>query len=117
MKYFLLIAALIAAPFLLSAQQTESVVGSIKIVRGGATIHRGSADIAAVEGAHLRAHDSLRTPADGALGIILQDGTRISMGPNTVLEIDRFVYEPVAGNFGLLLRLARGVIAYISGKM
>jgi len=108
---------LISAPFLLYAQEAPPVVGSIKIARGSVTVHRGTSDIVAMEGAHLQAHDSLRTGANGALGIILQDGTRVSMGPNTVLEIDRFVYEPASGTFGMLLRLTRGVIAYISGKM
>jgi hypothetical protein len=93
------------------------VVGSVKIVRGDVSIHRGPQVIPAVEGAHLLAHDSLQTSAGGSLGVILQDGTRVSLGPNTSVEIDRFTYEPVEGRFALLLRLSRGVLAYISGKI
>src|SRR5690348_2605591 len=111
------LALFLVAPMLLCGQQPPAVVGSIKIVRGVASIHRGAQAVAAVEGAHLFAHDSLETGADGSLGLILQDGTRVSLGPNTKLDIDRFAYEPVAGNFGLVLKLARGVIAYISGKL
>ncbi|SPE29144.1 conserved hypothetical protein [Candidatus Sulfopaludibacter sp. SbA6] len=66
---------------------------------------------------HLLLNDILQTSADGLLGVILQDGTRISIGPNTELKIDRFLYEPAEGKFGLLLRLGRGVLAYISGKI
>jgi hypothetical protein len=62
-------------------------------------------------------HDVLETPADGSVGIILQDGTRVAMGANTTLEIDRFVYEPSEGKLGLLLRLVRGVMVYVSGKI
>ncbi len=51
------------------------------------------------------------------MGVILQDGTRVSLGPNTSLEIDRFAYEPVEGRFALLLRLTKGVMAFISGKI
>ncbi len=64
---------------------------------------------------HLLLNDVLQTSADGRLGAILQDGTRISLGPNTEMKIDRFVYQPVDGKFGLLLRLSRGLLAYISG--
>lgn len=108
---------LVVAPLVLSGQTAPAVVGSVKIVRGGASIQRGAQVIPAVEGAHLLAHDSLQTLADGSLGVILQDGTRVSLGPNTSLEIDTFTYEPVAGHFALLLRLTRGVLAYISGKI
>jgi len=66
---------------------------------------------------HLLLNDVLATSADGHLAAILQDGTRISLGPNTELKVDRFVYEPVEGKFGLVLRLGRGVLAYISGKI
>ena len=105
------------APLAAQAQTAPAVVGSLKIVHGGASILRGADVIPAVEGAHLFAHDSLRTAGDGSLGLILQDGTRVSLGPNSHIEIDRFVYEPAAGKFALLLRLTRGVLAYISGKM
>jgi hypothetical protein len=108
---------LFAAPPILWGQTVPPVVGSVKIVRGVASIHRGAQVIPAVEGAHLLAHDSLQTSAVGSLGITLQDGTRVSLGPNTSLDIDRFTYEPVEGHFALLLRLTRGVLAYISGKI
>jgi len=95
----------------------ENVVGSVKAAQGGAVIRRGADSIAAREGMHLLLNDILQTSADGLLGAILQDGTRISLGPNTELKIDRFLYEPAEGKFGLLLRLGRGVLAYISGKI
>ena len=101
----------------LSAQTAPPIVGSLKIVDGSANIHRGTQVIPAAEGAHLLAHDSLETASDGSLGLILQDGTRVSLGPNTTLNIDRFAYEPVDGHFALLLRLARGVMVYVSGKI
>lgn len=61
--------------------------------------------------------DVIQTSSDGRLGAILQDGTRISLEPNAELTLDRFVYEPVEGRFGLLLKLLRGVMVYVSGKI
>jgi hypothetical protein len=103
--------------FWLSAQAAENFLGSLKTVRGGVVVRRGATAIPAAEGMHLLLNDVLQTSADGQLGAILQDGTRIALGPNTELRIDRFVYEPSDGKFGLLLRLARGVLAYVSGKI
>jgi hypothetical protein len=95
----------------------ETLVGSVKSVHGGASIQRGQASIPIKEGAHLFLNDLLQTGRDGGVGAILQDGTRLSLGPETELKIDRFVYQPADGKFGLLLRLSKGALAYISGKI
>ncbi len=99
------------------AGAAEAIAGSVKAVRGSAVVRRGAETIPVREGMHLLANDVLKTSADGRLGAILQDGTRISLGPATELTIDRFVYEPADGKFDLLLRLARGVLTYVSGKI
>jgi hypothetical protein len=95
----------------------ENIAGSVKTAQGGAIVRRGTESIPARAGMHLLINDILQTPADGRMGVILQDGTGIGLGPNTELKIDTFLYEPSAGHFGLLLRLARGVIAYFSGRI
>lgn len=107
--------ALICLSF--SASGAENFLGSVKTVRGGVVVRRGANAIPVSEGMHLLLNDVLETSGDGQLGAILQDGTRIALGPNTELTIDRFVFAPADGKFGLLLRLARGVLAYVSGKI
>jgi hypothetical protein len=92
-------------------------VGAVKTAKGGAVVRRGAETTAIREGMHLLLNDVLQTSADGLLGVILEDGTRIALGPNTELRLDRFVYQPAEGKFGLLLQLGRGVLAYISGKI
>ncbi len=101
----------------LPARAADQIVGSIKTAQGGAVVQRGSQNIPATQGMHLLLNDVLQTSADGRLGAILLDGTGIGLGPNTELKIDRFVFEPSDGKFGLLLQLARGVMAYFSGRI
>ncbi len=108
---------LVLAALALPAFGAETVVGSVKTVQGTAAVQRGPNTVPIHAGMHLLLNDILRTAADGSLGAILQDGTRISLGPNTELKVDRFVYQPVAGKFGLLLRLSRGMMAYVSGRI
>jgi hypothetical protein len=110
---FFIVGALLAV----SARGAESIAGSVKTVQGSSVVHRGAETLPIREGMHLLVDDVLQTSADGRLGVIFQDGTRISIGPGTEIKIDRFVYEPAEGKFGLLLRLARGVLTYISGKI
>jgi len=101
----------------LSARGADSIAGSVNTVQGKAVVRRGAESIPASQGMHLLPDDILQTSGDGRLGVILQDGTRIGLGPNTELKIDRFVYEPAEGNCALLLRLTRGVLAYVSGRI
>ena len=106
-----------AAALALPAWSADPIAASVKTVQGKCVIHRGTETIPVQEGMHLLVSDVVETPGDGRVGIIFQDGTRISAGPGTEVKIESFVYEPVDGKFGLLLRLARGVLAYVSGKI
>jgi len=107
----------LALPLAVLAQVPQPIAGSVKKVTGEAVLHRGSDRIPIKEGLHLLPHDVLETAAGASLGFILQDGTRVAMGANTTLEIDRFLYEPSEGKLTLLLRLVRGAMVYVSGKM
>jgi len=104
-------------PLTLCAQEGQPIAGSVKKVTGNVMLRRGGASVPVTEGMHILPHDVLETPVDGSVGIILRDGTRVAMGASTTLEIDRFVYEPGEGKLGLLLRLVRGAMVYVSGKI
>lgn len=95
----------------------QATVGSIKTVSGHVTVARGGQTIDAKEGFLLLVQDSLRTAADARVGIILKDGTRFSLGPNSELVLEKFVFEPAEGQLGMMVRLVKGIAAYISGQM
>ena len=61
--------------------------------------------------------DSVRTGADGRVGITLKDETRLALGPNTDVRIDQFAYSPGQGSLGMVLKIARGLVAYVSGRI
>jgi hypothetical protein len=61
--------------------------------------------------------DLLSTGATGTLGVILRDDTVISLGPSSQTRIERFAYDPAQGNLGMVLRVSRGLIEYLSGKI
>jgi hypothetical protein len=103
--------------FALPAIGAEVEVGSIKSAQGGVVIRRGADRIPVREGMHVQLSDVLETATDGRVGLILQDGTRLALGPNSELNVNKFVYQPADGKFALLLRLGRGILAYVSGKI
>jgi hypothetical protein len=91
-------------------------VGRVKTVKGTVQIEREGRRELALVGAGVRQADTLMTGSDGAVGVTLADDTLLSAGPNSVLAIERFVYE---GNQpgSLEATLAKGTLAVVSGRI
>jgi hypothetical protein len=103
-----------AAPAL---AQEPAPAGHVKISSGTAFIVRQNATIAARPGDAVYATDALRTGADGSVGVTLQDDTRLSIGPSSEVRLERYVYAPGEGGFGMVLNFVRGMATYVSGRM
>lgn len=106
---------LVAASSQVAAQ--SPVAGRIKAVVGTCSIVRGGQTTAAVVGALVQEADLVRTGSDGQLSIMLKDESRVSVGPNAELTLSTFSYDPAEGHLGLVLRLTRGALSYISGRI
>jgi hypothetical protein len=94
-----------------------AAAGRIKIVSGSVFIVRAAGTTQATAGQALFEADTLRTGADGRVGITLNDDTRISLGPGSEARLDQFVYAPVENRGSLVLRIVRGLVAYVSGRI
>jgi hypothetical protein len=104
----------VATPVL--AQQ-PSPAGHVKIASGSAFIVRQNVTVAARPGEPVFPTDTLRTGADGTVGITLKDDTRLSLGPSSEVRLERYVYAPGEGGFEMVLKFVRGASAYVSGRM
>jgi hypothetical protein len=51
------------------------------------------------------------------MGVVLRDDTRLSLGPETEIRIDQFVFAPAKGHLALVLKMARGVMSFVSGTI
>jgi hypothetical protein len=100
-----------------TAEAATSSVGMVKVAEGTAIVQRGDQTLPARPGLTLLEGDTLRTGADGRLGVVLRDDTRVSLGPETEIRIDRFLFAPSQGQLALVLKMLRGVAAYVSGKI
>jgi len=105
---------LVAAPAL--AQQ-PTAAGRVKIATGQAFIVRADQQIAAQPGQLVYDSDSLRTGADGTIGVTLKDDTRVSIGPASEVRVAKFSYGSADGSLALVLKVMHGVTAYVSGRI
>jgi len=98
------------------AGQSEGT-GHIKTSSGAAFILRHNDSLPATAGDVVYESDGLKTGADGHLGVTLKDDTRLSLDPNTEVQLHSFVYAPAERRFGFVLKVVRGVVAYVSGRI
>jgi hypothetical protein len=104
----------IASPAL---AQERPVAGRIKVSSGEAYVLRDGAQSPAQLGQVVYESDGLRTGAGGKIGVTLNDDTRLSLGPNSELTLERFTFAPADSNFSLVLKFVKGAATYVSGRI
>jgi hypothetical protein len=94
---------------------TSPIIAVVEKVNGTATVVRQGRTISAKTGLDLYQYDTLRTGSDGSIGVIFNDDTSLSLGPESILVIDEFVFAPRQGKYSIALRMIKGTVAYFSG--
>jgi hypothetical protein len=113
MPLLLCVVILLAPPALFA----NDFVGGLRKVTGVGTIIRDGQQIIAKDGIRVKKGDKIITGANGALGIIFTDNTRISLGTNSEINIDEYSFQPAKGTFSFLTELVQGTASYISGTI
>ncbi|MBN1141690.1 MAG: outer membrane beta-barrel protein [Deltaproteobacteria bacterium] len=113
-KLWILCLLLILAPCLACAGQTP--IGKTKTAQGQVLVLRsGGARVPLRIGDPLYQNDTLRTGANGSVGILFEDDTILSLGPNSELTIDGYVFAPEQGLMSMISRMIKGTASYMSG--
>jgi hypothetical protein len=76
----------------------DATVGSIKAVKGTASIIRNRNPIEAKTGTMVFRNDSLKTGTDGSMSMIFRDDTLLAIGPNSELKVKEFQFSPEKEN-------------------
>ena len=108
----LLGAVLVAAP----APAAEPVA-FVRSAQGTGVVRRAGQDIAVREGLGLMEGDVVSTASDGRLGVLFLDDTRVGLGAASQMQIVRFWFRPMHDELAFVLRIGRGAVAYVSGKI
>jgi len=91
--------------------------GTIKTVKGAVTLHRDGQKLPIAVGGKVFASDRVVTGVDSSVGITLRDNTLLAAGPNSVLSLDKFAFDPTTHAGAVDATLKRGTLAVISGKI
>ncbi|MEM1300332.1 MAG: FecR domain-containing protein, partial [Pseudomonadota bacterium] len=112
---FAVAAMLILTPTAL-AQEFETAGVVIEVRDSGLQKIGGSSTWLSTGDAVIR-NAALETDRLGELAVDMDDGSRLTLSPNSEIVIDRFVYDPDARDGAAVLTLARGTLRMITGHM
>ncbi|MDP6875300.1 MAG: FecR domain-containing protein [Alphaproteobacteria bacterium] len=68
-------------------------------------------------GVDIVANERVATDAEGKLQLLFLDGSALTVGPNSEVVIDRFVYDPKAKSGALAFSATKGVFRLVGGKI
>lgn len=108
---------LILLPLAALAEE-KRVIGKVKGTRGSmVSILRDGKTKPAFPNDKIYQSDTILTGSDGAIGILLEDNTLISMGPIGRMDMDKFKFAPARNEYELRLHMMHGTFVYQSGLL
>lgn len=98
-----------------SATMADQREGTFKTVQGDVTVMRGKVSSAAIVGAALHTSDRVTTGPGSAAAITLRDGTVLSIGPDSAVDLTEFRFDSTTHDGSVLISLMRGSLRVVTG--
>lgn len=95
----------------------DNYAGTIKQTKGSVVIERAEQKLDAKQGIRILVSDRVVTGENSSIGITLHDGTLLSAGSNSTLNINKFVFDTTTNAGELDASIKRGILAVVSGKL
>ena len=99
------------------AMAQDEHVGLFKNVSGNVKVIRDKSDIVPVAGTQLMRLDIIVSGPDSSGGVVFKDGTQLTVGPSTEIEISRYMFRPEEAKYDFSLYLRKGSAIYSSGNL
>jgi hypothetical protein len=110
--------ALAAALTVFATAQAQTRVGVTQVIENTPMGKPpGGVDRILRVGTDVQANETVTTQANDRAHVVFLDGTTVTVGPNSRLVIDRFVYDPSTQKGELALTASTGVFRVIGGRI
>ena len=110
-------ASAMALAAFLATSVSAAEIGQIKVSNGQVTVERKGESRPGSVGTRLESSDVVRTGAAGSVGITMADNSLLAAGPNSILSLDRFDFDPTSTQGRFDAQLQKGSLAVISGRI
>jgi hypothetical protein len=88
-----------------------------KSVNGNVQVKRENTYMNVVRGSELQSGDIVQTLNNASVGLVFNDGTVLSIGPKSILELNKYLFKPSSKEYDFDVTLKKGTSAYESGKL
>lgn len=109
--------ALIAPDLGASNAWAKDPIGQIKTLSGDVSILRDGETLSAQAGGDIFQNDTVETGPKSSVGMTFIDNATLSLGAQSMLLIDDFIYDPAKSHMSFDARLTRGLMSLISGDI
>jgi len=92
-------------------------IGIVKTIRGRVEVKRAKKVFSLKKGSILENGDMILTKAKSSIGIIFDDGSRLSLGSKAIFLINKFIVKPSKKRYEVDLELKKGKVLFSSGKI
>ncbi|HIP51529.1 MAG TPA: hypothetical protein EYG94_05495 [Campylobacterales bacterium] len=101
----------------LASQLLFAGVATVKTTTGQVEVKRQKKTTALNAGDSLHNGDIILTKAKSSIGIMFDDGTRVSLGEKSIFVINKFKVKPSKKEYDVDLELKKGKAIFSSGKI
>ena len=102
---------------LLLSSLTFANVAIVKKISGTVEVKRKGKIISIKKGNSLKNGDIVLTKSKSSIGIIFDDGSRVSLGEKAIFIINNYVVKPSKKKYDIDLELKKGKAMFSSGKI
>ncbi|NEW90175.1 hypothetical protein DU475_23310 [Rhodopseudomonas sp. WA056] len=109
---------LIGAGALIAAGNVATTVVAQEVGKASAVNPAATANTRTISiGESITHKERIKTTDKGSVQILFIDKTSMTVGPNSDLTIDEYVYDPNAGTGKLAARLGKGALRFVGGQI
>ena len=100
-----------------NAPAATDVIGIVKATSGEALLTRAHTSHPVLPLMKLNEGDLITTGPAGSVGLIFNDDTVASLGPNSQFAVDAFRFHPAEQELSFVSRLIKGTFCFITGQI
>jgi hypothetical protein len=92
-------------------------VAFVKFVSGEVYLVGGGNEVKAYPNMKVQQGDSIKTGADSSVGLIFEDDTVVSLGPESEMIVKSFLFNPMDRELSFVARMVKGTFSFITGQI
>lgn len=114
---FILMAVLLYLSHPLQSWADVRTAGFIQSLTGDVKVVFDTTTRKAAENMIINVGDTIVTGGESSIGIVFEDDSVVSLGPNSKMEVRDFHFDPAADNLSFIAKVLKGTFSYLSGKI